>query len=67
MHKSIKKKLYVFILQLKKSTVEDETGKANGDEIMKSLIRDYDEIFFDEIWSVTEGFQAEGLMQCEGN
>lgn len=67
MHKSIKKKLYVFILQLKKSTVEDETGKANGDEIMKNLTCDYDKIFFDEIWSVTEGFQAEGLMQCEGN
>lgn len=57
----------MFILQLKKSTVEDETGKANGDEIMKNLTCDYDEIFFDEIWSVTEGFQAEGLMQCEGN
>lgn len=57
----------MFILQLKKSTVEDETGKANGDEIMKNLTCDYDENFFDEIWSVTEGFQAEGLMQCEGN
>lgn len=42
MHESVKK-LHVFVLQLKKRTVEDETGKANGDQIMKSLrCCDYD-------------------------